>query len=203
MELIGITVGVLNSRTIVIKDCLSSISRQVYPTEMTDFVIVDNMKKQYSIGAGFNQIVNMAKYDWILFVGDDDLIARTYLFNLCVYLQTCREKHPDYDIVGVTTNLIITDNEKRIGIDCAPTGMWNKQFLKDNPFNETLKRYVDTDLFSRVNNMPDKMIMRDSTNYGYYYVQHGNNVSFNKFDAKTRILKDIEQRSSRNLEYGG
>ncbi len=203
MDLVPISIGVLNSRNIVIKDCISSIMRQVYPEVLTDFIVIDNLDKHLSIGAGFNEIAKKAKHEWVLFVGDDDLLARTYLFNLAVYLQTCKEKHPDYDIVAVTTNLIITDNEKRIGLDVAPTGMWSRQFLLDNKFNEDLKRYVDTDLFARVKEMPDKVIMRDSTNYGYYYIQHGDNVSFNKFDAKTRILKDMEERNTRNLEYGG
>ena len=202
MELIGITVGVLNSRDLVIKDCLNSINRQVYPPDLVDFVLIDNMKKELSIGKGYNKIVEMAENDWILFLGDDDLLARTYLFNLAVYLQTCMEKHPDYDIVGITTNLIITDNEKRVGLDACPTGMWRKDFLQENPFNEELKRYVDTDLYARVNEMDNKIIMRDSTNYGYYYIQHDNNVSYNKFTAKTRLLKDMEERAALNLEYG-
>jgi len=201
MDFRGITIGILNSRDKWIDECISSATRQYYPPEFYDIHVEANLEKQMTIGAGYNKIVREAKYDWIFFLGDDDMITRTYLFNLNAFIDGVKEQHPDADIVSATTYLTVIDSTKRLGIDVAPQGMWRKDFLLKNPFDETLERYVDTDLFNRVNEMEDNMIILDKTNHGYFYRQHDNNISANKFEAKTQILDMIEEKFGRNRLY--
>ena len=196
----GITVGILKSRNEWIDKCINSVTRQIYPEEFFDIYLQDNIDKKLSIGEGYNKIAQNAKHDWILYLGDDDMITRVYLFNLNAFLNTAKEIHPDANIVGVTTHLTVLDSIKRLGIDAAPQGMWRKDFLLKNPFNETLEKYVDAELFGRVNEM-DETIILDKTNHGYYYRQHDNNISANKFEAKTQILKLIEEKFGRNMQY--
>lgn len=198
-----ISVGVLQSRSDYINDCVQSVANQLYPNQFIDLVLVNNLDKSLSIGAGYNLIAKKAKADWILFLGDDDMIAQTYLFNLNAFLFFLKKRYPSYVLTAIVTHLILFNSERKIGIDVIPTGMWNKDFLLANPFNEKLKRYVDTDLFARVKNMSGVTIARDDTNHGYYYRQHENNVSKNKFTSKTAIIKEIEKKQNRNLNYAG
>jgi len=198
-----ISVGVLNSRKDFINDCIQSVIRQFYPNEFMELVLINNLGKKYSIGAGYNEIVRKAKFDWVLFLGDDDMIARTYLFNLNAILIHFTEKNPLMDIVAVVTNLTLIDEKKRLGLDVVPTGMWQKKFLLGTPFDEKLDKFVDTDMFSKVNQMPDKYIIRDHTNYGYYYRQHTTNVSKNKFKEKTKIFEEMNKKLKLQEEYAG
>jgi len=200
MNLIPISIGILNSRPAYMKECVNSIARQVYPPELIDLVVIDNLDKKHTIGQGYNLITKFAKNDWILIVGDDDFISRTYLFNLAVFLDTAFEKVPKYKdhIVALTTNLTIISTEKRLPVDVCPTGMWSKKFLEQHPWDESLPRYVDTDMFARVKSM-GKIIIHDQTNHGYYYRQHDANVSYNKFSAKTKVLNEIQNKEARNI----
>lgn len=193
MDFPKIAVGIVNTRPEMIDRCQQSLARQVYPPEITYPYIVDNTAKKMTIGEAFNTLVTGCEVDWILFVGDDDYLARTYLFNLGVYLRTAQER---YEPVCITTHMILNDENERIPLEIHPTGMWKVDYLKEHPFDETLERWVDTDLFKRTAENGDT-IMVDQTNFGYYYVQHDDNVSYNKFEKKTKILNKLQERETR------
>jgi len=196
-----ISIGILNSRKEYINECINSVTGQFYPNKFMELIIVKNLDKEYKIGEGYNEIVKRSKNNWILFLGDDDMIARTYLFNVNAFLNHMQNKHLDSDIVAVVTHAILIDETRKISLDIIPTGTWNRDFLIKNPFDEKLCKYVDSEMFARTNSMIDKFIIRDDTNYGYYYRQHSNNVSKNKFKEKTRILKEIEKKMKNQRIY--
>ncbi|MBC8486564.1 MAG: glycosyltransferase family 2 protein [Bacteroidetes bacterium] len=210
------TLAVINSREKYIQECVNSLNRIIYPqmNEKIDIKIFKNYKKGKtdknvnirSIGEALNGLVEKAEGEWILFVGDDDMIARTLPFNYAVYLITYQEKHPkDFDdVVCVTGNMILINDldNKREHLQSCPTGLWRREYLLKNKFDEKLKRYVDTDMFAKTlsNN---KKILYAATDYGYYYRQHTGNVSGNKFDKKSKILKEIIRKNVRQKEIGG
>lgn len=201
MELIGITVGVVNSRNNDLVDaCRRSINRQWYDERLIEYIEIDNIKKEKSIGKCYNEIVEKATKDWILFVGDDDLISRMYLLNLSGFYNAFMEKGKD-EPVAVTTNIALYSEDKLITIDAVPQGMWNRKFLLENKFDETLPRYVDAEMFERVEKL-GKTIIHDITNSGYYYRQHTDNVSGNKFERKGGIMRLMKERIERNKKYG-
>ena len=195
---IPITVGVVISRdNDDVERCLNSIRRQVTPSEVT-IVVVKNIGRLKSIGWCYNQLAQQAKDDWILYVGDDDLISRTYLYNLAVFLDTVKERFPDEDPVALTTHLMLMSHEtgtiKLAPIEVAPTGMWRKDYLLENPFDESLTRWVDTELYVRAIEQ-DKTIITDQTNYGYYYRQHNDNVSGNKFTERKSVMNKLRRKA--------
>jgi glycosyltransferase involved in cell wall biosynthesis len=195
---IPITVGVVISRDNEdVQKCINSIHRQVTPSEIK-IAAINNVAREKSIGWCYNKIAQEAETDWVLYLGDDDLISRTYLYNLAVFLDTFLERFPEEDPVCLTTNLTLMSNEvggvKQVPIELAPTGMWRKDFLLETPFDESLKKWVDTDLFVRAMDL-DKGIVLDQTNYGYYYRQHNDNVSGNKFTERKSVMNKLRRKS--------
>jgi len=208
MEYPKITLGMVNSRNNHYpQEAIESMRRTLYPLweEKININILQNLNKELTIGKAFNRLAQDAKGEWIMYIGDDDKIARTMLFNYAVYLLTNAESNPDKEVVCVTGNIILFDDkkEKRQHLQSSPTGMWNVEYLKNNPFDETLERYVDTEMFARTLNENKKTILYAATDYGYYYRQHANNVSGNKFTSKTKILKEIIQRNEEQQILGG
>ena len=201
MDFNTISIGVVESRdNDFVKMCLNSINRQWYIPECTELIEVNNLKREHTIGACYNEIVKKATKDWVLFIGDDDMIARTYLFNLNAFLEAFRERH-DEDPVCVTTNIILYSETEMVSLDAVPQGMWNREYLLENPFNEELPRYVDTDMFDRTEKL-GKLIIHDQTNSGYYYRQHDDNISGNKFERKGGISKIMKDRIEANKRFG-
>lgn len=204
MEYYKISIGMVNSRdNEFVEACKRSIDRQIYLPNHIEFIEIDNKDKKKSIGKCYNEIAEKAKYDWILFIGDDDMICRPYLFNLSVFLDNMMEKTTK-EIVAVTTNITLIDentNGNMVSLDAVPQGMWNRKFLLKNPFNEKLPRYIDADMFERVEKM-GKFIAHDQTNAGYLYRQHTDNISGNKFKRKGGIAKIMKERIKLNKVYG-
>ncbi len=207
-----ITIGIINSRNNKYFDSsLESAKRILYPQiDKVDIKVCANYKmgnnKIVTIGEAFNGLANSAEGKWIFYLGDDDMVSRTTLFNYAIYLLTYAEYNPKIinDVVCVTGNMILFDDtgKRRQHLQCCPTGLWNIEYIKKNPFDEKLKRWVDTEMFTRsINNK--KIILYAATDYGYYYRQHANNISGNKFIEKTKVLKEIISRNKEQMLLGG
>ena len=122
MKFNTISIGIVNSRANdYVQECKNSIDRQWYLPEFTEFIEVMNTERQHSIGACYNEIVKKANMDWILFVGDDDMISRTYLINMSAFLEGFRERH-DKDPVCVTSNIILYSEREMVSLDAVPLG---------------------------------------------------------------------------------
>jgi len=202
MKFPKVSVGVLNSRGGELFDfCKHSIERQIYLNEI-DLVVFDNTNNEHTIGYGYNRIAEQAKHDWLLYVGDDDFIARTYILNLMAYLQTNldRPDFPDKEkLVAVVSCLMLYNNETciRTPLTIAPTGMIKRDFILEHKFDEELIRYVDTEFYDRAIKKNGMTSLVASTEYGYYYRQHGKNISGNKFAFKGKIMREIRELNNR------
>ena len=196
----NIEVGMVVSRKDFLDFAIHSVYRQVYPGGV-ELRVFKNLNKKRTIGYCFNKLVESCNTDWILFLGDDDAITRDYVFSLMLFLDTYKEKHTEKKVAAVTSNVTLIENKRRLGIDSAPTGLWNVEYLKKHPFNEKLDRWVDTDLFSRTMENED-IIIHCETQYGYYYRQHDDNISGNKWDVRGKLHAEILERISRNKEFG-
>ena len=53
--------------------CLDSLEKQIVPVEL---LVIDNTKREKTIGECWNEGVRHCTSDWIAFVGDDDYVAR-------------------------------------------------------------------------------------------------------------------------------
>uniref|UniRef100_A0A6M3XVF7 Putative glycosyltransferase n=1 Tax=viral metagenome TaxID=1070528 RepID=A0A6M3XVF7_9ZZZZ len=176
-EVVKVTVVIANIRQKTnpeyISECLQSVKEQSYPN--IEIKLIRNYEKLYTIGYCWNRAIETAKGDWILFVGDDDFISNDYVASLVSTIQ----KHPDaiqissfLTMVGVREGKVM--NQKK---DLIPTGMWNKQWLIDNPCNEHVVKWCDTDMMDRANK--NKRVIMD-WQHGYYYRSHGGQVSGEK-----------------------
>jgi glycosyltransferase involved in cell wall biosynthesis len=199
---IPITVGIVNSRNNDdFRFALESIRRAFYHIEAIDIHVVDNFDKRLSIGAAFNEIADKANNEWVLYLGDDDFITNDYLISLAIGYTTFKEKNPDIEPVVISTKLTLLSETKRVAIDAVPQGMWKRDYVREHRFDETLERWVDTEFFERVMGMGDRILVLNHQ-YGYYYRQHDNNISGNKFEKKSKVWKEILNKQERNKQYG-
>ena len=73
--------------------------------------------------------------------------------------------------------------------------MWKTDYVKEVRFDETLKNLVDTEMFHRTNKIDKGVLLLAEHNFGYYYRQHSDNVSGNKFD----IIEKHKNKEKENL----
>jgi len=199
---IPITVGIVNSRNNDdFEFALHSITRSFYNIDLVDLLVVDNTKKELSIGAAFNKIADEAKHEWVFYMGDDDFISNDYLLSLAIGYRTFKEKNPKIDPVVISSKLTLISETERAAVDAVPQGMWRRDFVRKHRFDETLERWVDSEFFERVMAMNERILILNHQ-YGYYYRQHGNNISGDKFSKKSKVWKNIMNRQRSNKQYG-
>ena len=193
-----ITVGIVHSRdgmtsdgeTTWLQKAINSVSKQLCPSNI-DLIVIDNMDRKKSIGRCYNEIVESAKNNWIFFLGDDDYIQPDYLTALLSWLVELQQggADPPESYIHVTgfCTAFSTEIEEgkvhKVPLQRLPQGMWSRDYVLKNRFNEDLKRYVDVELFDRANEDPNANLVSVDWNYGYYYRQHDGelaNVSGNK-----------------------
>ena len=171
----------------------SSINIQYYPNK--EFIVIDNLKKDKSIGKCYNEGAKKATGMFCLFVGDDDKLAPDYTMSLVLNIL--------YNIIngkkqyGITSHVTAFDDEMEFSTPVLlyPTGMWNREYLLDNPFDEKLKKKIDTEYY---NNGGMDVATIVGWNYGYFYRQHDDQVSGRNLSKnKIKELKK-EQKSRQN-----
>lgn len=176
-----ISIVVVNSRgrksPEMLQACFDSIRNQFYYNIET--IVVENTDRLITIGKAFNEGVKKAKGEWVLFVGDDDIISVDYVGALVAYAYFGGE--PPCICVSTfltmfNTNGTVINNEPR---DLAVTGMWKRDYLLKYPASEYLTRYVDTDMMEQAEARGDRLaVLR--WHYGYFYRSHMDQVSGHK-----------------------
>jgi len=84
--------------------------------------------------------------------------------------------------IGLLTGALLFDEEGNRSYSSAfPTGIWKADFVRKFRFDEKLKRQVDTEFIDRLSNNQLGTLMRMDWIVGYFYRQHSNNISGNKF----------------------
>jgi glycosyltransferase involved in cell wall biosynthesis len=177
----------------IVVEALKSLKAQIYPNY--EIVWIENYDKMKTIGKCFNEGVQEATGEWILFFADDDIIMPDYLATIAGGIMNNTE-----DVVCVSTNITMFNEQDANRQERVPTGCWKKSFLLENPFIEWANRYVDTEMFSRVAKREKKVAILKH-NYGYMYRSHegqasgmktlvdevGNNKHFEKVN---QLMKD-------------
>jgi len=191
MPLPTVTVGIVKTRNKYLPELLHSLRMQQYPIEIK---ILDNTDKSKSIGACFNELADNCTTDWIVYVGDDDWLAEGYIRNVMEAYINRAYKYPD--TVGLTTSTIAFDETGKQMMTPAPsTGFWRAEYIRAERFDETLVRQVDTEFFSRkVKRVKSPTSIQ---NYvwisGYFYRQHSNNISGNKFTEGAITSQEVKK----------
>ena len=157
------------------KEAIRSVERQYYPVD--EFVIVANRKNTKTIGQAWNEGVKQAESEWILFIGDDDVITSEYILSLLIALQEALD-HNHCNINVVTSYCTVFDSKTAIPVyNRVPTGMWRREFLAKHPFNEELKRLVDKDYFDNHIHKGGASMCIAAHQFGYMYRQHNGKTS--------------------------
>lgn len=186
-----VTVGIVKTRNKFLPELLHSLRLQDYPIEVK---ILDNMDKEKSIGQCFNMLADQCVTDWILYVGDDDWLAEGYIREVMTAYINRAYKYPD--TVALTTSTIAFDESGKNMMTPSPsTGFWRAEYIRQERFDESLVRQVDTEFFNRKHKRVN--VKTTIQNYiwisGYFYRQHSSNVSGNKFTEGAIIHQEVKK----------
>lgn len=141
-----VSIVIINSRGgDLFEEAFHSAKSLFYPNY--EIVVEENFDRSRTIGKCWNAAVADSKGEYVLFLGDDDRLSQEYLISLILYQKKAREVGMDEDVVGYSTYITNFDGEKMWGTQSLPTGMWNKEYLLANPFNEELTKHVDSEYF--------------------------------------------------------
>lgn len=162
--------------------CFNSIKGQTY----TNLGIVEvwNTSCADTIGKCWNEAVKRSTANYVMFVGDDDIIHPTLVHDLAHGLKRAILQNPA--IVAISSFMTMIDQDaKTLGRMENPfTGMYLRKTLLENPFNEDLKNNVDTELMNRYR-AAGLHIAHLHHNFGYYYRRHKDMVSGeSRFETK-------------------
>ena len=163
-----ISVVLVNSRGDVHADWVqvarNSIERQTVECELVE---INNIGRKKTVGECFNEGARKAKFDLVLFLGDDDWITEDY----CNVLLQYALMHPDY--VMYTTYMTAFDDKSKLytALPRICTGMWKKEYLLKYPFNEKLKNGIDREYIEEMKKRGD-VGFTINHHYGYHYRKH-------------------------------
>ena len=174
----SLTIGIVQTREKYLPRLLQSIKLQNYPIKID---ILSNVDKDMSIGKAYNVLAQRCDTDWICYIGDDDWMSEDYIYSV---MRAYSERMYKYkNIIALLTGSIIHDGASNMQVtDAHPTGFWRADFVREHPFDETLVRQVDTYYFREIDkHAAGCTIIKLPWINGYYYRQHTNNISGNKF----------------------
>jgi hypothetical protein len=177
IEYPSITIAIVKTRNKYFPQLLNSLEYQDYPINID---VLDNMDKDKSIGKCYNILADRCKTEWICYVGDDDILSEGYIRNVMLAYINRKDMYPN--TIGLLTGALLFDEEGNRSYSSAfPTGIWKADFVRKFRFDEKLKRQVDTEFIDRLSNNQLGTLMRMDWIVGYFYRQHSNNISGNKF----------------------
>lgn len=170
----SVTAVVINSRGgHLFQECMASLQKQIYPGRF-EIRVVENLKRNRSIGKCWNDAVKECDTDLCVFIGDDDTVNADYIF---VLVATLKQAESEINRIGnISTFCTLFDNERESYDNRTPTGMFKRELLLEHPFDESLKRLVDREYLDRIGKMNYANIINNFY-YGYRYRQHEGKTS--------------------------
>lgn len=150
-----------------VNQAMESIDNQYYKPD--EVIRINNLGRYKTIGRCWNEAVQKTSADFVLFMGDDDFLAEEYLLSLLLSLK--RAEHEVGEVTCMSSYAIAFSEQHSGPMNKVPTGLWKRQFILDNPFDEELPRLVDTTYIRKHINTDNKMVIVPH-NFGYYYRQH-------------------------------
>jgi glycosyltransferase involved in cell wall biosynthesis len=190
----SVTVGIVVTREDQYERAVTSVKRQIYPGEL-DIHVLDNTEKKLSIGAAYNEIAEKADGEWVMYLGDDDEIVPEYLLSLMIFALQMGANNP---VCSTSHCTLYNAKEDVRHYERIPTGMWRKDYVLDKRFDEDLVRYVDTDFLTRAGKDEEVSVLLAAWNFGYFYFQHDDNISGNKYELEKGAGTKLE-----NIYVGG
>jgi hypothetical protein len=143
-----------------------------------ELIVLDNVERKCSIGAMYNRGVELATADWVYLLGDDDFVSPDFFGSLTTFINLYADNK---DVVSCSTySTFFDDDKKQMSINTmTPFGAFRREYLLENPLDESLEKYIDVNIYKRFDKQGKKAkICR--WHFGYYYRQHGDNVSGRK-----------------------
>ena len=154
-----------------VETAVQSIRDQIRPPD--EVVYIQNRERKMTIGECYNLAVQQAKYDYVIFLDDDDWWASDYVLLHEIYAQ----RHPE--CIAWTCYMMVfndVDDDPNKGkiyplIDRIHRGIWRRDYLLKYPYNEKLPKGIDREHMEEVKKRGDKIYL--NTNYfGYFYRKH-------------------------------
>jgi len=206
IELIGegksplLSVVIVDSRS---KTAPNMVERSIESVRRQDFakyigqielIVVNNQDRFHTIGSCFNRGIDVAKGEWILFLGDDDYITVDYLLSLWSFNNNVDRGKERIVVITSFSTYVDDEKEKKALVTKAPMGMYNREYILQKRFNESIIKYVDIDFMKRTEGENTKMLIC-TWHFGYHYCQHNDNVSGRKEllgnSIETQRRKDV------------
>jgi len=160
------------------KHAIDSCKSQIYPD--FEICVINNLDRKKSIGQCWNEAVRKLRdCKYVYFVGDDDYISPDLLISSVATLEMARMSDEQYVqcssyITGIDENGDLLGYYQKV-----PTGLWLREYLLKYPFDENLKKQVDTKaIFNIERNGYKRLIMLH--HFGYFYRRHKNQVTGEK-----------------------
>lgn len=163
-----VTVVVIDSRSGLhpdwVQTAISSVAEQSATPEI---LVINNRERKFTIGRCWNDAIAKIDTEFVLFLGDDDWLARDYLQSLLTYA----DKYPQY-VCYTSYMTAYSETDKLLApLVRITTGMWRTEYLKRFPFNEQLEKGIDREYIEEASKRMDKIFVVEH-NFGYYYRKH-------------------------------
>lgn len=157
-----------------VKQARQSIDLQTYPN--LGHLEVSNEDHALSIGAAWNLAVRESEAELVLMMGDDDILHGTCVAQLVDEYRFARTQAPN--VVHLTSFCTVLDDASGMmqALPVQHTGMFLRQYLLDNPFDEGLQRNVGQAQVQRIaqagkeSGQPLTMVV--ASTYPYIFRQH-------------------------------
>ena len=147
---------------------IQSAETQNIPVEV---IVINNVGRKKTIGECWNEGVRRANCDYVFFLGDDDYISFDMIETL--YRWALQDKSANSRVVNITSYMTAFEDEtgNKTALTRQHTGMWKKDYLIKNPFNEKLKKGIDREYIEEVLKRGDLLIIIEYY-FGYFYRRH-------------------------------
>lgn len=163
-----VSIVIIDSRSDLHPDwvqvAVQSAQNQTIPCEV---IIIPNIGREHTIGECWNKAVGITETDWVMFLGDDDYISRDYAKTLYDFA----DERFDYQMVTSYMTAFQDATENNVLMTRIPTGMWRTSYLKEHPFNESLRSGVDREYIEKYVQDGGKYLVVPY-HFGYFYRKH-------------------------------
>lgn len=158
-----------------VRDAYESVNAQSY--EHLGLLDLDNTDRELSIGAAWNACVQASTADLLLFMGDDDALTPDLVSCMVDGYLWMRKDAPN--LIRVTTNCTLLDDESKLnGVanGIHHTGMFQRAYLLDHPFDEELGHGVGKAMATSIDHsqrlLGQPLSVGIMHHAGYIYRQH-------------------------------
>lgn len=176
-----VSVLLIVSREKTNPDWVSMARESIYSQTFDRYEVVeiDNNENEFSIGACWNAGIAEASGEAVLIVGDDDWISIDYIHSL---FSAFSEAKKAANVSSAHTYATIVDESIGKSGLCKKiaSGMWDREFMIEHPFDETLKNQVDTAYFEKRDTIWGSSGVVIPWHFGYFYRQHDSMASGRK-----------------------